>query len=153
MANPLSRQVALSLIKAKNGGTAQEIIKGGINTGIIKGTLPGQVGALVKLYNGGKIPEVKRDEQNRPYRYYINGPVNVQQLQPFISGAVTFRTTQEQEDILTALIETKRFSNKSEAVQWLISEGIASKRGDINKIVQTYKEIESLQLQVKKMGI
>ncbi len=153
MASSLTPQVATSLVRDNNGGTAKEIIKDGLGRGIIRGTVAGQVGALVKLYNDRRLPEVKRDEQRRPYRYYLRGSAVIQQPPPSISESIiTFRPTSEQEEILTALTETKKCSNRSEAVQWLISAGIASKRDAIHRIVQTYKEIERLRKQVQQAG-
>jgi len=150
MASPLTTQVATSLVRENNGGTAQEIIRDGLDRGIIKGTVIGQVGALVKHYNGGRLPELRRDEQKRPYRYYLKESGFVQQALQHISHPVTFKPTSEQEEILTALIETKKYSNSSEAVQWLLCEGIASKREYINEIVQIYKEIERLRQKVQQ---
>ena len=76
----------------------------------------------------------------------------MQQAPQHISAPVTFRPTLEQEEILTALIETRKYSNSSEAMQWLLREGIASKREYINEIVQIYKEIERLRRQVQQTG-
>jgi len=153
MSGPLTPQVATSLVRGNNGGTAQEIIRDGLDRGIIRGTVAGQKGALVKLYKGRKLHEVKRDERQRPYRYYLRGSAVIQQPSPSTSESiVTFRSTSEQEEILTALTETRKFSNRSEAVQWLLIEGIASKRGDIHRIVQTYREIERLRKEAQQIG-
>ncbi len=153
MASPLTPKIATSLVKDSNGSTAKEIIRDGLDRGIIRGTIAGQIGALVKLYNGRRLPEVERDEQKRPYRYYLRGSAVIQQPPPSTSESIiTFRPTLEQEEILTALTETKKCSNRSEAVQWLISAGITSKRAEIHRIVQTYKEIERLRQQVQQTG-
>lgn len=150
MRSPLTAQVATRLVMENNGRPAQEIIRDGLDRGIIGGTAVGQVGALVKLYNSGSLPEVRRDTQQRPYRYYLKGSTVVQQIPKLISEPITFRPTSEQEEILTALIETRKCSNRSEAVQWLMSAGIASKQGEIHRIVQTYKEIERLRQKVQQ---
>ena len=151
MASPLTAEVATRLVCENPGRPAQEIIRDGLDRGIIRGTVLGQVGALVKLYNSRSLPEVWRDKRQRPYRYYPKGSVVIQQPTPSTSESIiTFRPTSQQEEILTALIETRKCSNRSEAVQWLMSAGIASKRGDIDRIVQTYKEIERLRRQVQQ---
>ena len=152
MSGPFASQVATRLIMENPGWYAKEIVKDGLNRGIIGGTVQGQVGALVKLYNGGSLPEVWRDEQQRPYRYYPKGSVVVQQLPKPISEPITFRPTSEQEEILTALTETRKCSSRSEAIHWLLSEGIASKQGDIRRIVQTHREIERLRREVQQIG-
>ena len=152
MASSLTPKVAVSLVRDNNGGTAKEIIRDGLDRGIIRGTVAGQLGALVKLYNGRRLQEIKRDEQKRPYRYYLKESVVVQQTPQYISEPITFRPTSEQEEILTALTETRKCSNRSEAVQWLICAGIASKSGEIHRIVQTYREIERLRQQVQQTG-
>ena len=151
MVSSLTSKVAVSLVRDNNGGTEKEIIRNALDRGIIRGTIAGQMGALVKIDNGNRLPEVERDEQKRPYRYYLRGSAVIQQPPPSTSESIiTFRPTSEQEEILTALTETRKCSNRSEAVQWLMSAGIASKRGDINRIVQTYKEIERLRRQVQQ---
>ncbi len=152
MASPLTPQVTMNLVRENNGGTAQEIIRDGLDRGIIRGTVTGQVGALVKHYNGRRLPEVRRDDRQRPYRYYLKESVIVQQTTQYISEPITFRPTSEQEEIITALTETKKCSNRSEAVQWVLNVGIASKREDIHRIVQAYKEIERLRRQVQQTG-
>ena len=153
MPSPLTGQVATRLIMENNGRTAKEIIRDGLDRGIIGGTVAGQVGALVKLYiHSGSLPEVRRDEQKRPYRFYLKGSTVVQQIPKLISEPVTFRPTSEQEEILAALTETRKCSNRSEAVDWLLKEGIASRQEDIRKILQTYREIERLRQEVQQIG-
>ncbi len=153
MPSSLTAQVATKLIMENNGRTAKEIIRDGLDRGIIRGTVAGQVGALVKLYiHSGSLPDVRRDEQRRPYRYYLKGSTVVQQQPKVISEPITFRPTSEQEEILMALIETRKYSNRSEAVNWLLNEGIASKQVDIRRIIQTYREIERLRQEVQQIG-
>ncbi len=152
MPSPLTAHVATRLVEENPGWPAQEIIRDGLDRGIIGGTVTGQVGALTKLYNSGSLPEVRRDERQRPYRYYPKGAVVVPQLQKPVSEPITFRPTPEQEEILTALTETKKCSSRSEAVHWLLNQGIASKQGDIRRIVQTYREIERLRREAQQIG-
>ena len=156
MPGPFTVQVATTLIRENPGWSAQEIVRDALSRGIIgsKGRYPiaGQAGALVKMYIGGRLPEVQRNEQQRPYRYYPKGAVYVQPPSKPTSEPITFRPTQRQEEILTALTETKKFSSRSEAVHWLLDKGIASKQGDISKIMETYREIERMQREVQQIG-
>ena len=156
MASPFTSQVATKLIRENPGWSAQEIVKDALDRGIIgsrgRNHMAGQVGALAKMHNSGSLTEVWRAEHQRPYRYYPKDAAIVQQQPKPVSEPITFRPTPEQEEILTALTETKRFLSRSEAVQWLLAQGIASKQGDIYRIVQTYREIERLRSEVQEIG-
>ncbi len=156
MPDPFSAKVATTLIRENPGWSARDIVKDALRHGIIgsKGRNPvaGQVGALSKMYNSGRLPEVQRDEQQSPYRYYPKGAVRVQFPPKPTPEPVTFRPTLQEEEILTALTETKRFSSRSEAVHWLLDKGIASKQGDISKIMETYREIERMRREVQQIG-
>ena len=114
--------------------------------------MAGQVGALAKMYKDGRLPEIMRDEQQRPFRYHTKGtPVVLAQPIP-TPEPVTFRPTPQQEEILTALTETKKIPNRSEVVIWLLDQGIAANRVNIDKIMQTYAEIQRLRRQVQQIG-
>ena len=153
MASSLTSQVATRLVMENNGRNAREIIRDGLDRGIISGTVSGQVGAFVKLYNSGSLSDVRRDEQERPYRYYATrGVSSLSQPQRIVTDPVTFRPSSEQEEVLVALIETKKRSNRSEAVSWLLNEGINSRREDIQRIVQAYREIERLRKEAQQFG-
>jgi len=152
MPGPFTSQVATRLIMENPWRCAEEIVRDGFDRGIIKGTFPGQRGALAKLYNSGSLPEIRRDESKRPYRYYPKGADVVQQISEPISEPISFRPTSEQKEILKALTETGKCANWSEAVNWLLSAGIVSKQEDIHRIKQTYREIERLRREVQQIG-
>ena len=152
MTNSLTPKVAMNLIRENNGGTVEEIVGDGLNRGIIKGTVKGQRGALGKLYNGGELPDVKRDKQGKSFHYYLKDSPIIQQAPTSVSGPITFRPTLEQEGILSALTEIKKCSNRSEAVQWLLKEGIASKRKYITEVMQSCEKIERIRQQANQIG-
>jgi len=156
MAGYFSPDVAVKLIKENPGRSAQEIVKDALDRGIISSRghsrMAGQVGALAKMYNNGRLPEIMRDEQQRPFRYHMKGATVVLPQPKPISEPVTFRPTPQQEEVLTALTETRRLPNRSEVVSWLLDQGIAANRVDIDKIVQTYAEIQRLRHQVQQIG-
>ena len=155
MPSSFTAQVATKLIVENPGRTAQQIVRDALDRGIIssrgRNRIAGQVGALAKMYNDGRLLEVRRDEQQRPYRYYPKGSVTVHPPSKPVAEPVTFRPTLVQEEVLTALTETRRFSSRSEAVVWLIDEGIAAKQSYVDRITQTYREIERLRRQVKQV--
>jgi len=153
MLGRLSAEVATKLVAENEGRTAKEIIVDGLDRGIIGGTVAGQQGALVKLYSNGRLVKVRRDKQQGRYRYYLKGSTGVQQAPKSVGETiVTFRPTYEQEEILTAFTETRTFSNRSEVVQWLLNEGISSKRGYIDEVMQIYREIERLRREVQQIA-
>ena len=152
MSGPLTVEVATKLVLENTGRSPQEIIRDGLDRGIIRGTVAGQVGALAKLYNSGRLQEVWRDEQQRPYRYYTKGSVVVPLSPKPISEPITFRPTPEQEEILDALTETRNCSSRSEAVHWLLNQGMASKQKAIHGILQKYRAIERLRREAQQIG-
>jgi hypothetical protein len=151
MASSLTPQVAMQLVEKNNGGTAQKIIRFGLDAEIIRSSgrsrIAGQVGAFVKMYNAGHLPQVYRDEKHRPYKYYLKGSIPVEQSDKLVSEPVTFRPTTEQEKILTALTETKTFPSRSEAIIWLLQQGITANEEYIRKIKDAYSKIEE-QMQI-----
>ena len=154
MASSFSAQVATRLIRENPGRSAGEIVRDALDCGIIstrgRDRIAGQVGALASMYNGGRLPEVWRDEQNRPYRYYLKGATFVQPSPKLISEPITFRPTPKQEEILTALTETRKFSSRSEAIIWLLDQGIAANQENIRRIIDVYTEIEHLRRKVQQ---
>ena len=155
MASPFSAQVATRLIRENPGRSAEEIVRDALDGGIIstrgRNRTAGQKGALVKMYKGGRLPEVWRDEQHRPYLYYPKETTSVQQLPKPISEPITFRPTPKQEEILTALTDTRKFSSRSEAIIWLLDQGIAANQEDIRRIIDAYTEIEHLRRKVQQI--
>ena len=159
MPQPFSPDVATRLIGEMPGSTAQEIVTYGLDRGIIGSTgrypLAGQGGALVKMYLEHRLPEVYRDETRRPYRYYPKGIGNSQpqatQARPLeaASQSTSFRSTPEQDKILTALIPVGAFSNRTDAIKWILDQGIAAKQDLIQQALETHKQIEHLRKGVK----
>jgi hypothetical protein len=155
MADSFSPDIATRLINERPGRSAEEIVGDALDRGIIKTTgrdrMAGQIGALAKMYNNGRLPEITRDQHQRPFRYYPKGAKVISPQPKALSEPVTFRPTPEQEAVLTALIETRKFSNRSDAVSWLLDQGIASNKSSIDKIVQAFREIQQLRRQVQQI--
>jgi metal-responsive CopG/Arc/MetJ family transcriptional regulator len=155
VASSFSPQVATRLISENPGRSAQEIVRDALDRGVIRtrgrNRIAGQVGALAAMYNRRRLPEVWRDEHHRPYRYYLKGATSVQPSPKLISEPITFRPTPRQEEILTALTETRKFSSRSEAIIWILDQGIAANQEDIRRIIDAYKEIEQLRRKVQQI--
>lgn len=156
MAVSFSPEVATRLIKENPGRTAEEIVGDALDRGIIstrgQDRMTGQIGALAKMYNNDRLPEIIRNESQRPFRYYPKGATVVNPQPKPLSDPVTFRPTLEQEAVLIALNETRKFTNRSEAVNWLLDQGIAANKSNIDKIVQAYSEIQRLRQQVQQIN-
>jgi hypothetical protein len=154
MAGSFSPEVATKLIRDNPDRTAQEIVGDALDRGIISSTghnrIAGHVGALAKMYNQHRLPDITRSEK-RPFRYYPKGAPVTNHRAKALSEPVTFRPTPEQEAVLTALNETRRFPNRSEAVNWLLDQGIAANRNSIDRIVHACAEIQHLRQQVQQI--
>ena len=159
MAVPFSPDVATELIEKQPGRTSKERVSDALERGIIRSAghnpLAGQGGALVKMYNDGRIPDVIRDENRRPFRYYPKDSSSqrlieshAEPLEPSLP-AISFRPTGEQDRILTALVLVGTFESRTEAIQWLLDQGIEKKRPEIQSALDTSEQIESLRKSVK----
>lgn len=107
------------------------------------------------MYLEGRLPEVCRDRTRHPYRYYPKGIGNSQPqatlARPLGAApqATSFRSTPEQDKIFTALISVGVFSSRTDAIKWLLDQGIAAKQDLIQQALETHKQIEHLRKGVK----
>ncbi len=58
---------------------------------------------------------------------------------------ITFRPTVEQDRVLTALVSVGAFSTRTEAIQWVLDQGLAAKRDFIQQALETHQRIEKLR--------
>ncbi len=147
MPEPFSPEVATRLIHQEPGRTAQEIVEDALRRGIIVGTELGQKGALSKMLNSGRLPEVRRDEERRPYRFY---PRNRKSDGPTVrsdssSQVISFRPTPKQDRVVTALVSVGVASTRTEAVQWLLEQGISAKADYVERALAAQAQIEELR--------
>ncbi len=159
MPQPFSPNVATRLIGENPWRTTDEIVSDALARGIIGGRrrdpIAGQGGALVKMYLEDRLPEICRDDTRLPYRYYPKGIGNSQRqatpARPLEAAPQTtsFRSTPEQDKILTALISIGAFSSRTDAIKWLLDQGIAAKQDLIQQALETHKQIEHLRKEVK----
>ena len=159
MPQPFSPEVASRLIRENPWRTTDEIVSDALARKIIGSTgrdpIAGQGGALVKMYLEGRLPEVCRDETRRPYRYYTKGIGNSQPqatpARPLENAPQTtsFRSTLEQDEILTALVSVDAFSSRTDAIRWLLDQGITAKQELIQRALEAHKQIEHLRKGVK----
>ena len=159
MPQPFSPDVATNLICENPGRTDKEIVRDALTRGIIGTTgrdpLAGQRGALLKMYLAGRLPDIWRDESRRPYRYYPkrtgNDHLDSKRPTPVhpITQGITFRPTTEQDQVLTALVSVGAFSTRTEAIQWVLDQGVAAKRGFIQQALDTHQQIEKLRQELK----
>jgi hypothetical protein len=147
MPEPFSPEVATRLIHQNPGRTAQEIVEDALNCGIIGGTVLGQKGALSKMFNGGRLPDVRRDEERRPQRFYPrnrkgDGPTDRPESS---SQVISFRPTPRQDRVVTALVSVGVASTRTDAVQWLLEQGISAKADYVERALATQAQIDELR--------
>lgn len=155
MPQPFSPDIATELIRENPSKTSKEIVRDALDRGIIgsrgRDPLAGQGGALVKMFLQDRLPDIWRDESSHPYRYYPkrtgNEPLNGKQSSPMQPSAqgITFRPTVEQERVLASLDSVGAFSTRTEAIQWLLDQGIAAEHDLIQKALEAHKQIEDLR--------
>jgi hypothetical protein len=154
------------LIREEVGRSAQEIVADALDRRIISSTgrelLAGQVGALAKMYKQGRLPDVWRDESVRPYRYYPKTsdgstpePVRPSPVRlgtaSVLAQAITFRPSPEQDKALTALVSVGACSNRSDAIHWLLDQGLAAKDEFIKQALEAHQQIEDLRTGIKSL--
>ena len=156
MAGPFSPDVATRLVHEKPGRTAEEIVVDALNRGIIgsraDNPIASQGGALVKMYQHRRLPEVWRDESQRPYRYYAKGystATNGPGVEPPISPEpaaqmIGFRPTSEQDRVITALETAWTGWSRSDVVQWLIDQGMSANIGVITEALAALDHLEEV---------
>ena len=155
MAQPFNPDVATDLIRENPGRTAKEIVRDALARGIIVSRghdlLPGQIGALAKMHLEGRLPDIRRDESRRPYRYHPKRTGNNRlyskdppTIQPVIQS-ITFRPTAEQDQVLTALVSVGAFPTRTDAIQWVLNQGVAAMRDFIQQALDTHQQIEKLR--------
>lgn len=153
MAGPFSPRVATRLIYENPGRTGDEIVEDALSKDIIAGTLQGQRGALVKMWQAGRLPQVRRDESRRPYRYYPkdqDGEVSSLRVQPLdredrATQVVSFRPTLKQDRVIDALVSIGVAASRTEAVQLLLEQGIAAKLDIVERALAIKAQTEELK--------
>ena len=156
MPQSFSPRVATMLIQETPYRSAKEIVSDAIHREVIstggRDPLAGQVGALAKMYNDGRLPQVGRDESRRPYKYYPldgriadNPEVRPRQVARVHPATITLRPTAEQDEVLNALISVRACSSRSQAIDWLLTQGIAAHRETIQEALKVHGQIEELR--------
>ena len=155
MPQPFNPDIATKLILENPDRTNEEIVTDALARGIIgsrgKDPLASQGGALTKMYLEGRLPDIRRDESRRPYRYHpkhtANNHFNSKNpttVKSVIQG-ITFRPTTEQDQVFTALVSAGSFPTRTEAIQWVLDQGVAAKRDFIRQALDTHQQIEKLR--------
>ena len=160
MSQSFSPEVATRLIRENPGRDSEQIVTDALDRRIITSRgldrLAGQRGALAKMYNAGRLPEVRRDETRRPYRYYPRNDTDgrLEQIPPPVPSAVvsaiSFRPKPEQDEMLEAVVSVGAFSNRNDAVLWTLEQGIEARRDFFQQALITYRQIEKLREGVKR---
>jgi hypothetical protein len=166
MVEPFSPEVATRLIHDRPGRTAAEIVKDALSHRVIgsrgKDPVQGQMGALVKMYLHGRLPQVWRDESQRPFRYYSSEHQStVRDRTPGVAGAgrsvgqparadtvsqvISFRPTPWQDRVIGALVGVGVAASRTEAVQWLLEQGISARSEFVERALATQAQIEELR--------
>lgn len=168
MSEPFSPEVATRLIFERPGRTAQEIVKDALSRGIIgsrgRDQIKGHIGALATMYRVRRIPEVWRDETSRPYRYYpvsykTSGQIKERDTvhtglldrQDTPTQVISFRPTLNHDRVINALVSVGAAASRSEAVHWLIEQGIAARAEFIERALATQAQIEELRRWVRAL--
>ena len=101
---------------------------------------------LSKQVQTGREKRIRRERIGGAYHYFcVSGSSHPNSGEDIV--AQISLSTQELEDI-DSLIAVGKFNNRSDAIKWLVTEGIKANRDYLNKVADTSKQIERLKRDV-----
>ncbi len=139
-----------SIIPAFPGHTAKWIASEALahdsNLSDAKNPIASLANTLNKQVQTGKEKRVRREQIGGIYCYF---PVSMSSASGSSEEIIVqlSLSTQELKDI-DNLVAVGKFNNRSDAIKWLVIEGIKANRGYLDKVADTKNQIERLKREV-----
>jgi len=139
--------LAVTIIKEYPGLTSREVAQEAVNSGIVssgaKDPVQSFATTLNKQVQTGLEKRIRRERIKGIWRYFLAStsptPNSSEEIVPKFS-----LTAQELKDI-DNLVAVGKFKNRSEAIRWLVTEGIKTNRIYLDKVDETKNHIERLK--------
>lgn len=144
------KKIVVELIKKYPGLTAEEYAKMALDQGLCGSDSKNPVFSLAttlrKEYREGRMPSIRAEKIGGKLRFYpLNYPDNKQDKSHKPDVAITGVLSAEDSESIDALVEIGKFKNRSEALSWLVKEGIKTKQEELNQAKDILNKIRQLK--------
>ena len=139
--------LAVEIVKEYPGLTALEVAREALDSSsdLSDAQNPEQSLAttLNKQVQTGQEKRIRRERVGGLYRYFPALMPSISDSNEEIVAQISL-SAEELKDI-DNLVAVGKFSNRSEAIKWLVIEGITANRGYLDKVADTRNQIERLK--------
>ena len=147
------KQIALDLVRQYPGQTPEEYAKMALDRGLCASDSKKPILSLSttmrKEYREGRMPDIRSARVDGKLRFFPKNHLVNQRDIPFRPNvAITVVLPPEDSEIIDMLVEIGRFNNRSEALSWLVREGIKNKEGELNQARDVLNKIRQLKKSV-----
>ena len=141
---------AVVIIENTPGLTAREIAREALacdsDLSDAKNPIESLTNTLNKQVQTGREKRIRRERIGGLYRYFPEKALSPTSKNEVIVVQMSL-STQHLEDI-DNLGAVDKFNNRSEAIKWLITEGVTANRGYLDKVADTRNQIERLKREI-----
>jgi hypothetical protein len=142
--------LAIEIIKEYPGMTSREVAREALGSGLISSGAknPEQSFAttLNKQVQTGLEKHIRRERIKGIWRYFLASAPSTQGSVEEIAAQFSL-TAQEIKDI-DNLVAVGKSKNRSDAIKWLVTEGIKTNRTYLDKVDETKNKIEHLKKEI-----
>lgn len=142
--------LAVEIIKEYPGLTSLEVAREALDNSTITSSAknPEQSFAttLNKQVQTGLEKRIRRERIKGVYRYFLVSAPSTSDASEEITAQFSL-IAQELKDI-DNLVAVGKFKNRSDAIKWLITEGIKTNRNYFDKVAETKNQIERLKKEI-----
>jgi len=156
MKKGFSHGVAPDLIRQKPGMTAQQVAELALNADLCgsdsKTPISSLANTLAKEVREGRHPEVRAERVGGVLRYYPVSDDGLPEGSPTVSlpakglyETVSIRLPREMAGVADLLVEAGQYSTRSEALAWLVGEGILRNELRVKKVRGAVEQIRAIK--------
>ena len=139
-----------SIIPAFPGQTAQWVAREALahdsDLSDSKTPIASLANTLNKQVQTGREKRIRRERIKGKYCYFLASGASASDSNEDIVAQISL-SAQELKDI-DNLIAVDKFHNRSDAIKWLVMEGMTANRGYLDKVADTRNQIERLKREV-----
>ena len=155
MRKGFSHGVAPKLIRQTPGMTAREVAEQALDRDLCDSDAQDPISSLAntlaKEVREGRHPEVRAEQVGGILRYYPTSVVlstesdNASSLPPSLGETVPVRLPRANIEVADLLVETGQYKTRSEALAWLVAEGIVRNESRIRKVREAAEQIRAIK--------
>ena len=155
MKKGFSHGVAPALIRETPGMRADQVAERALSSGLCdsdaKDPIRSLAATLAKEVREGRLPEVCSREVAGVLRYYPTSLIGIESFElPIEVGsgpdeAVSIRLPHTTVNLADQMVEVGKFGSRSEALAWLVSEGIKRNGSEIENVRESADRIRTIK--------